>query len=151
MALLSKCHCSAVVSTGPMLHALFSSGAPPLLEKGYKSVRFPTGPDLVCLFYPTGLHQTIPSAYPVPSIHLQVSFPKTKEQNGSSTDLLLIVCKREKTQYTTVQECSIGHNCVKIMQACLFQHISLLQISCKNKSPLYSEILTALFNFLFLK
>lgn len=37
------------------------------------------------------------------------------------------------------------------MQACLFQHILLLQISSKNKSPLYSETLTAPFNFLFFK
>lgn len=74
--------------------------APPFLEKGYKSVRFPMGPDPVCSLYPTGLHQTIPSAYPVPSIHLHVAFPKTRE-NGSCTDLLLIACKRDEKQYTS--------------------------------------------------
>lgn len=98
--LASEWHCSA--NGTAVLHAACPPllWAPPFLEKGYKSVRFPMGPDPVCSLYPTGLHQTIPSAYPVPSIHLHVAFPKTRE-NGSSTDLLLIACKRDENQYTS--------------------------------------------------
>lgn len=88
---------SVVISSEP------TPWAPLVLENGNKTdshlgqaqFGFCTQPSL----YQT---QTILGIYPVLSVHLQVSFPKTKKQNRKYTDLLFLPCKRGKAQHTSV-------------------------------------------------